>query len=102
MGEHARVDNVEVLKHFRAELIKFQETAGSALGDAEGEMHKTLNWLENEQVSHWTTQIRKRTEDLNKAKEALRMKTAFKDATGHTASAVEEQKAVNIARRRLE
>jgi hypothetical protein len=102
MGEHARVDNVDALKHFRAALFKFQEESNNALGDAESEMHKTLNWLENDQMSHWTNQIRKRTEDLNKAKEALRMKTAFKDATGRQASAVEEQKAVNAAGRRLE
>jgi hypothetical protein len=102
MGEHARVDNVDALKIFRAALFKFAEEANNALGDAEGEMHRTLNWLENEQIQHWTNQIRKRHEDLNKAKEALRMKTAFKDATGSQQSAVEEQKAVNLAKRRME
>ncbi len=102
MATGARVESIEALKHFKITLIKFGEKISAALEDAESEMGHVLNWLENEQTTYWAAQIRKRHDVLEKAKEALRMKKLFKDATGRTPSAVDEEKAVAVARRRLE
>lgn len=102
MGDGARVDSIDALKHFRIALFKFQETANAALADVEGDLHKTQSWLDNEQLSYWQSQIRKRHEILERAKEALRMKKLFKDSSGRTPSAVDEEKAVRIAQVRIE
>ena len=102
MGDSARVESVDALKQFRVALVKFAESANVALADAEGELHSTLTWLENEQYNFWQSQIRKRHDLLERAKEALRMKTLFKDSSGRTPSAVEEQKAVRVAMAREE
>jgi hypothetical protein len=102
MGESVRVDSIDVLKEFKTALWKFQEAATVALGDAESEMHRVLMWLQTEQDSHWQHQIRKREEIVGRCKEAVRMKTIFKDATGRQQSAIEEQKALKIALRNLE
>jgi hypothetical protein len=102
MSDVVRVESIDALKHFRVALFKFQEAANSALSDAESEMFSTLRWLENEQLSHWQTQIRKRHELLERAKEALRMKKLFKDSSGRYPSAVEEEKAVRLCQSRLE
>lgn len=102
MAEAARVDSIEVLKEFKIALWKFQEAATVALGDAESEMHRVLMWLTTEQDSYWQHQIRKREEIVGRCKEAVRMKTIFKDATGRQQSAIEEQKALKIAVRNLE
>lgn len=72
-----------------------------ALGDAESEMHRTLVWLETEQDSFWQGQIRKRQEIVTRAKEAVRMKKVFKDAVGSRQSVVDEEKALQIAQKRL-
>lgn len=101
MSEAARVESIEALKHFRIALFKFVETVNSALADAEAELQHTLNWLENEQYAHWQTQIRRRHEAVERAKEAVRMKKMFKDSSGRTPSAVEEEKALRIAQARL-
>ena len=98
----ARVDSIDSIKLFRIALLKFAEACSVAMTDAESEMHQTQNWLDNEQLSHWQSQIRKRTELLGRAKEALRMKKLFKDSSGRTPSAVEEEKAVRLAQARLE
>ena len=58
-------------------------------------------WLEREQQQHWTTQIRKRTEIVGRCKEAVRMKKLFKDSSGRTQSALDEEKALAIALKRL-
>jgi hypothetical protein len=87
---------------FRRSIIKFIESANVALGDAESEMQRRLNWLENEQDSYWQGQIRKRTEDVAKAKDAVRQKELFKDFAGRTPSADQEKKALRLAIARLE
>jgi hypothetical protein len=102
MSNPARVESVEALKMFRRAIIKFIESAQVAMGDAESEMQRRLNWLENEQDSHWQGQIRKRSEDVAKAKDAVRQKELFKDFAGRTPSADQEKKALRLAIARLE
>jgi len=96
MSRGARVDSIDAIRFFRAALVKFQESANSALTDAESEMHQAHTWLENEQRQHWQREIRKCHELLMRAKEALRMKKLFKDSTGSRPTAVDEEKAVSL------
>jgi len=102
MSEGAKVESIDALRHFRVALFKFQEAANVALADAESDLVSTQNWLENEQYMHWQNQIRKRHDLVERAKEAVRMKKLFKDSAGRTPSAVEEEKALMLAQRRLE
>ncbi|MGH7213577.1 MAG: hypothetical protein ACREIT_02255 [Tepidisphaeraceae bacterium] len=99
---YANVSSVDALRHFRVAMLKFAEKANASLGDAESEMQRLLVWLETEQHAFWQGQVRKRTEEFAKAKEAVRMKKIFKDATGGRQSAVDEEKALAVAVRRLE
>ena len=102
MAEGARVESVEVMRGLKVALLKFQEAASTALGDAESEMGRMMMWLTTEQDSHWRHQIRKREEIVMRCKEAVRMKKIFKDATGRQQSAIEEEKALKLAMRNLE
>jgi len=98
----AKVEDIEVLLDFRVQLIKFTETCNTALGDADTDVQRTIMWLENDQQAYWQGQIRSRKEALSRAMEALRQKQVFKDSTGRTPSAVEEQKAVAAAQKRVQ
>lgn len=102
MAESAHVISLDSMKLLKRALWKFQEHATVALGEAESDMQRTLNWLETEQRSYWIGEVRKRETELSRAKEALRMKQVFKDSTGGRQSVVDEMKAVQIATRRLE
>jgi hypothetical protein len=102
MSDTARVESIDAIKDFRVHLAKFQEMAGRALGDADSDVNKTVRWLEGEGLNFWTSTIRKRQEQLAKAEEAFRFKRLYKDSSGATPSAVEEQKAVQLAKKRLE
>jgi hypothetical protein len=102
MANRARVESVEALKAFRRALFKFQEASNVALTDAESELNRTLMWLHTEQLSHWQTQIRKRTDLVSRCEEAVRMKKLFVDAAGRRSSAIDEQKALDRAKRSLE
>jgi hypothetical protein len=68
----------------------------------EAEVHRTILWLQLEQPAYWASQLRKRQEALVRANEALRAKTMFRDASGRTPDTTQEQKAVQIAKRRIE
>jgi hypothetical protein len=98
----ARVGSFEALRAFRAVLYKFAETADVALADAEGEMQRVMGWLERDQQTYWQFQLRKRHEDVMRCKEAVRMKKLFKSADGRPGSAVDEEKALATAMKRLQ
>lgn len=101
MAGGARVDSLDVMRSFKTVLWKFQESCVVALGDAESEMQRTLIWLDMEQTNHWKTQIRLRQDVVERAKDDLRQKKVFFDSTGRPRSAVEEEKALQDAQRRL-
>ena len=101
MSDSARVESTDAIKEFRIYLTKFQEKATLALGDADSDVNRISRWLEGEAMNHWTSTIRKRQEELLKAEEAFRFKRLYKDASGSMPSAVEEQKAVQVAKKKL-
>lgn len=92
MSSGARVHDIDTIRLFRAALVKFTESSSVALTDAEGEILRKLTWLESEQDRFWQMQVRKWTEEVAKAKDAVRQKTIFKDSLGRTQSAVDEMK----------
>ncbi len=98
----ARVDNIETLKAFKRALWRFSEIANAALGEAESDASGTLRWLETEQRVYWQNAMRKSQELVSRCDEALRHKKIFKDASGRTPSAVDEEKALAKAKRMLE
>jgi hypothetical protein len=101
MSGSARVESVDAIKEFRVYLTKFQEAGSLALGDADSDINRTIRSLEGEWANLWASQVRKRQEILQKAEEAFRFKRLYKDSSGNIPSAVEEQKAVQVAKKNL-
>jgi hypothetical protein len=98
----AKVEDLDAIKSLKRALWKFAETASVSLTDAESEMNRALMWLEHEQLQFWQTQLRKRADHVERCKEAVRMKKIFKDSTGRTQSAIDEEKALRLAIRKHE
>ncbi len=92
MATTARVQDIDSIRRFRAALVKFVESANVAMTDSEGEITRKMSWLEGEQDQFWTMQIRKWTEEVNRAKDAVRQKRIFKDSLGRQQSTVDEEK----------
>lgn len=101
MSTTAKVGDLNALRQLRAAIIKFAELADVAMGDADSDVQRTVNWVEHDQATYWVNQHRKRQEALVKAKEALRHKQIFKDPSGGRQGTAEEEKAVQIAIRRM-
>src|SRR5581483_4613436 len=102
MTQSARVGSIDALKTFKAALIKFAEAVNVSLGDADSEIGRTTMWVEHEQASYWQGQLRQRQEAVTRAKDAVRQKKLYKNFDGTTPSAVDEEKALQLALRRLQ
>jgi hypothetical protein len=98
----AHVRDVDAIKSFRVALVKFIEGCSVALAEADGDVARTLNWLETQQVPFWALQIRKREELVSRCQDAVRQKTLYKDSLGRPQSAIEEMKALKKAHAVLE
>ncbi|HRK29810.1 MAG TPA: hypothetical protein PLD59_01930 [Tepidisphaeraceae bacterium] len=98
----ARVEDIDAVKRSKLALQKFQEAANVALSEAESDLIRTMLWIDTEQSTYWQGQVRKRTGLLSQAEERLRMKKLFKDSTGSKPSTIDEEKAVKVAKQRLE
>jgi hypothetical protein len=101
MPGSAKVESIDALKAFRRSLFKFAEAANVALTDAESDLNRTLMWIQTEQLQHWTSQIRKRTDLVSRCEEAVRQKKIFVDAAGRRSSAIDEIKALERAKKAL-
>ena len=97
-----RVQSIEVLTGFRVALCGFADKAASALNDADAAIQRTLNWLQTEQHSYWEGQIRRRTEEVARARQAVLIKKLCRIVDGSPGSAIEEEKALRLAIQRLE
>lgn len=102
MAEGAKVQDLDAIRGFRATLIKFIEASNAALADGETDLTRRQSWCEGEQTAYWNFQIKKLNELISQLKEAIRGKQLFKDSTGRTQSAFDEQKKLRAAQARLE
>ena len=94
MSGQVQVEDFEVFRLFRGALLKFAQAAEQSLSGAESEIASIHSWIESEQATYWQGQLRKRTEAVAKARDAVRQKKLYKDSTGRTPGAVEEEKAL--------
>lgn len=101
MGEHVWVESFEILKRLRGALCRFAEIVGAALYEADAEQQRARFWVKTEQSNYWKLETTRRTEQLARAKSALAIKKLQPTATGRRPSCVEEEKAVELAERRL-
>ncbi len=109
MPDQVNVEDFEAFSLFRAALFKFAQAAEQSLATADSQIARTHSWLENEQASFWHSQLKRREEAVVKARDAVRQKKLYKDATGRFRDAMEEEKhlqrclaAVDQAREKIE
>ena len=102
MGEQIKVADVQTIERFRASLLVASETFGLALEEAEGEIERTLAWVESEQPDFWRKRIRKAQDEVVMCKSALFRKQEIKETADARPSVVDEKKALDRAMKRLE
>ncbi|MBN2129001.1 MAG: hypothetical protein JW741_05865 [Sedimentisphaerales bacterium] len=103
MSQEAQISSIATLKHLRACLTRFSETAAGALEETSSDIQRTVHWLRESQYGYWKNQTQKRQEQFAQAKLALTRKEIFdRQIAGNPASCVDERKALKRAERRLQ
>lgn len=100
-GQNIRVTSIDVMQEFRPALIRFVEEATAAVSSADADAGRTLEWVQREQLPYWKKELRRREEELTRAKSELIRKQAG-GGKGDERQAVEEKKAVEKAKRRVD
>lgn len=102
MDRHARVESVTHLKDFRNQLVKFADAVQVALGNSDAHIQRMKQWLSEQQKPYWNARIKKLKKQLREATVQLNRKKLYKSPTGGKQSYLEEQRAVDTLRDRLE
>lgn len=95
------VQSIEVIREFRAHLLRFGEDAKNALAATEMEISRMVDWLTNDRRLYWEGQIRRRREEVSQAKsEMFRKRTS--QMHGRDANISEQRENLRIANLRLQ
>jgi DNA repair exonuclease SbcCD ATPase subunit len=97
----ARVTSLESLERFRAGLLEFIDDARNALSEADSEVARLQVWLDGEQKIHWQQELRRRNEQVTRAKSELYRKQVTVSSKDRPPSAIDEKKALRRAEERL-
>ena len=98
----ARVTDVAVLDDFRIALADFTLSVRQALTDLQLEIRRAMDWISVDRAAHWQAEARRSSDLVARAKDELAHSKTFKRMDDYTPSCVEEKKAVDMAKRRLE
>jgi len=101
MSRSANVRAIEVVPVLSVALQKFGEEAATALTDLELEVNRAIHWISCELKEYWTQQVRKAQEQVAEARITLERKQMFR-AAEERSSCIEEKKALEAAKRRLQ
>jgi len=96
--DRAHVTSLEALESFRASLIVYLSKARPALEEVSADVQRMRGWLESDQRTHWANEVRRRSQVLQEAQQAL---FSAKLSTFREAGSV-EQLMVHRAKRALD
>jgi len=94
------VRNLQVLRDFRAKLIRFAEEIEAVLLSIQSETQHAFEWIEQDRPRYWTVQQRKAF-DLVASTRAAFHTCQMKTIGGRRSSCIEEKQAFEKAKRRL-
>lgn len=95
MADQARISNLDAIESFRSALIVFISKTRQSINMAQDAVKKTRGWLQTEQPSYWSAQIKARQKRLDQANAELMSArlSEFVDAPAAQQMAVRKAKA---------
>jgi hypothetical protein len=98
----AQVTNVAAISDFRSGLASFATSARQALVDVDLEVKRAVDWITRDRPAYWANEVRRAMEAVARAKDDLANSRTFKRIGDFQPACLEEKKALEIAKRRLE
>jgi hypothetical protein len=97
----ANVRSTDAIKQFKLALITYAEDARVALGAMEMEIRQVRNWLERDQYTYWTSQVKRSKEKIAEARTELNRRR-LSQSNSDAVSDSDQKEALRIAKQRLE
>lgn len=101
MSNQAEVHSIDALRDFRAALTLYGEDALAALGAAEAEIRRTVQWLQQERPMYWQEQIKRRRERVAAARADL-FRLKLQKTPEHHPSLAEPKERLRVAEASLQ
>jgi len=102
MSDQADVKSIDTLAFVKAALAAFAHETGQALGEVELQGQRAVDWITVDRAAHWKAESRRAADLVNKAVKDLEHCRTFKKVGDNQPSCIEEKKALEKAKRRLE
>src|SRR5579871_6353173 len=98
----ARVTDIAAIEEFRVALVEFAAGLRRALTDVQLEVRRATEWIQVDRPAHWQGEVRRGFEAVARAKDDLAHSRTYKKVGSFTPACIEEKKALELAKRRLE
>jgi hypothetical protein len=102
MSTQADVKSIDTLAFIKAALATFGHDSAQALGEVEIQSQRIVDWICVEQAAFWKTEVRKAADGVNQAQKDLEHCRTYKKVGDNQPACVEEKKALEKARQRLD
>lgn len=100
MAHQTNVQSIDALRRFRAVLQKYGESVQDVLDTLTMESQRTVDWIQLDRMQYWPAEVRRATDALSNALNALQMKQLTQNGRDPPA-ATEERANVHRTRERL-
>lgn len=102
MSPSARVTSIGVLQTMASALQRFRGESASAADDLDIELRRALEWIHHDRKDYWNLELRRSEEGVTQAKLQLQQAKMSRRMVGHEPSCIDEQRALERAKRRFE
>jgi hypothetical protein len=102
MNQQADVKSIDTLAFVKTAFASFGHETGQALAEIEMQGQRAVEYICVDRAAYWKAEIRRMSDLVNKAIKDLEHCRTFKKVGDNTPSCVEEKKALEKARQRLQ
>jgi hypothetical protein len=102
MAQFARVTSIGVLQLTASALQKFRSEAAGALDDLESQTRRVQEWIHHDRKDYWSQELRQSEDAVTQARLQLQQARVSRRIAGHQPECIDEQRALERAKRRLE
>ncbi|MFM7034951.1 MAG: hypothetical protein ACKOYJ_07180 [Planctomycetia bacterium] len=102
MSTQADVKSIDTLAFVKAAFAAFVHESGQSISEIELQAQRAVDWITVDQAGHWKAETRRAADTVTKAIKDLEHCRAFKKVGDNQPSCIEEKKALEKARKRLE
>ena len=93
MARGAKLTSIEAVPEMSAAIERFRAEAMAALEELDMEIRRALEWIQGDQIDHWSREIRRGWDRISESRVALQQAMTNRRIGNDDPSCVDEKKA---------